>query len=63
MFFHQVLHDAYRMDSIFDLSQLALELLYVLLNVAEGLTACIAEHPRMVDDVLGLDPLLVLNGQ
>lgn len=63
MFFHQVLHDADRMDCVFDLPQLALEFLDVLLDVAEGLAAGVAEHPRMVDDVFGFDALLVLDGQ
>lgn len=63
MFFHQVLHDADRMDGIFDLPQFALKFLDVLLDVAEGLAAGVAEHPRMVDDVFGFDALLVLDGQ
>ena len=63
MFFHQVLHDANGVDGVFDLSEFALKLLDVLLDVAEGLAASIAEHPGMVDDVFCLDSLLVLDGQ
>ena len=63
MFFHQVLHDADGVDGVFYLPQLALELLDVLLDVAEGLAAGVAQHPGVIDDVLGLDALLVLNRQ
>lgn len=63
MFFHQVLHDADRVDCVFDLPQFALKFLDVLLDVAKGLAAGVTKHPRMVDDIFGFDTFLVLDGQ
>jgi hypothetical protein len=60
----ETLHDADGSDGVLDLSELALELLDVLLDVVEdGGAAHVVGHPRVIDDVLRLYPLVVVNRQ
>lgn len=57
----QTLHDTHCSNRISDLSQLALELLYVVLHCCEVIVIRIAQHPRVVYDLLHLDPFALID--